>query len=96
MIGREAYANPWMLARADAQIFGEPRVHSRVEVVEAMLPYIRTQHAAGTPIHRITRHMLGLFQGQRGARAWRRRLSENVHRPDTGPEILTQALALVT
>jgi tRNA-dihydrouridine synthase A len=96
MIGREAYANPWILARADAQIFGEPRVRSRIEVVEAMLPYIRTQHAAGTPIHRITRHMLGLFQGQRGARAWRRHLSENVHRPDTGPEILTQALALVT
>jgi tRNA-dihydrouridine synthase A len=39
--------------------------------------------------------MLGLFQGQPGARAWRRHLSENVHRAGTGPEILCEALALV-
>jgi len=97
MIGREAYHNPWLLADADRRIFGAtaPKVHSRHQVVEAMLPYIEAELAAGTPIHRITRHMLGLFLGVPGARAWRRHLSENVHRKGSGIEVLTGALALV-
>jgi tRNA-dihydrouridine synthase A len=93
MIGREAYQNPWILADADARIFGtdgEPQ--SRRQVVHRMLPFIAAQHAAGVPVHRITRHMLGLFQGQRGARAWRRHLSEHVHRPDTGAQVIIDAL----
>ena len=93
MIGREAYQNPWILADADARIFGSPgEAPSRRQVVESMLPFIAEQHAAGIPVHRITRHMLGLFQGQRGARAWRRHLSEHVHLPGAGAEVVTQAL----
>jgi tRNA-dihydrouridine synthase A len=96
MVGREAYQNPWILAQADKRIFGATEaVQSRPQVVEMMLPYIEQQRRLGVPIHRITRHMLGLFQGQPGARAWRRHLSENVHRTGTGPEILCEALALV-
>ena len=97
MIGREAYHNPWLLADADTHVFAaaSARVRSRHEVVRGMLPYIEAQHAAGTPVHRITRHMLGLFQGMPGARAWRRHLSENVHRKGAGTEVLTDALALV-
>lgn len=97
MIGREAYQNPWILAQVDARIFGEtdsPR--TRQQIVEQMWPFVEQQLALGVPVHRVTRHMLGLFQGQPGARAWRRHLSENVHRPGTGPEILNEALALVT
>ncbi len=60
-----------------------------------MLPFVEQQQALGVPVHRITRHMLGLFQGQPGARSWRRHLSENAHRPGAGPEILSEALALV-
>jgi tRNA-dihydrouridine synthase A len=49
----------------------------------------------GAPLSAITRHMLGLFQGLPGARAWRRYLSENVHKPGAGPEVVSAALALV-
>ena len=97
MIGREAYQNPWMLADVDSRIFKQPAAaRSRKEVVERMLPFVEQQQALGVPVHRITRHMLGLFQGQPGARSWRRHLSENAHRPGAGPEILSEALALVT
>ena len=96
MIGREAYQNPWMLADVDSRIFKQPAsARSRKEVVERMLPFVEQQQALGVPVHRITRHMLGLFQGQPGARSWRRHLSEHAHRPGAGPEILSEALALV-
>jgi tRNA-dihydrouridine synthase A len=96
MIGREAYHNPWILAEADARIFGAGTpVPDRREVVRRMRQFAAQQHAAGVPLHRITRHMLGLFQGRPGARAWRRHLSENAHRPDAGPELLDEALALL-
>jgi tRNA-dihydrouridine synthase A len=97
MIGREAYQNPWMLADVDSRIFKQPAAaQSRKEVVERMLPFVERQQALGVPVHRITRHMLGLFQGQPGARSWRRHLSENAHRPGAGPEILSEALAHVS
>jgi tRNA-dihydrouridine synthase A len=97
MIGREAYRNPWMLAEADRQIFAEACAPAtRRGVVERMLPFIERTHAAGVPVHRVTRHMLGLFQGQPGARAWRRHLSEHAHRPDATPAVVAQALDFVT
>jgi tRNA-dihydrouridine synthase A len=97
MIGREAYQNPWMLAEVDSRIFEQPAsAQSRKEIVERMLPFVEQQQALGVPAHRVTRHMLGLFQGQPGARSWRRHLSENAHRPGAGPEILSEALAFVS
>jgi tRNA-dihydrouridine synthase A len=96
MIGREAYQNPWILAAADARIFGDSTAPpNRADVVHRMRRFAAEQQARGVPLHRVTRHMLGLFQGQPGARAWRRHLSENAHRGDAGPELLEQALALV-
>ena len=67
----------------------------RHEVVYAMLPYIERRMQEGKPLKSITRHLLGLFQGQPGARAWRRHLSEHAHIAGAGPEILEQALSLV-
>jgi len=96
MIGRAAYENPYLLAEADQRFFGAtapPR--ERHAVVEAMLPYIEERLKQGAPLSAITRHMLGLFQGLPGARAWRRYLSENVHKPGAGPEVVSAALALV-
>jgi tRNA-dihydrouridine synthase A len=76
MIGRAAYHDPWVLAEADERIFADaPRQPSRREVAEAMLPYIAAQASAGVPVSRVTRHLLGLFHGVPGARAWRRALS---------------------
>ena len=96
MIGREAYHNPWILAHADRQVFGEQAVAmERIDVVARMAAYaLRMQHQ-GIPLHRITRHMLGLFQGVPGARAWRRHLSENAHRHGVGAELLDEAVTQV-
>lgn len=95
MIGRAAYENPWILAEAEERVFGGTRPASRQAVIEAMLPYIERRMSEGAPLSSITRHMLGLFQGLRGARAWRRHLSENTHKPSAGPELVLAAAALV-
>ncbi len=93
MIGREAYQNPFMLAEADRRLLGDERpAPDRFSVVEAYLPYIERQLAAGTHLAAMTRHMLGLFQGQPGARAWRRALTEQAPRPGAGPETVRRAL----
>lgn len=95
MIGRAAYENPWILAEAEERVFGGTRPASRQAVIEAMLPYIERRMSEGAPLSSITRHMLGLFQGLRGARAWRRHLSENTHKPGAGPELVLAAASLV-
>jgi tRNA-dihydrouridine synthase A len=96
MIGREAYHNPWILAEADRLIFGQPQpVLTRHQVVESLIPFVERELAAGTPINRITRHILGLFQGQPGARKWRRVLSEGAHLAGADSTLLRQAAAQV-
>ena len=93
MIGRAAYENPYLLAEADRRVFGDPRpARSREAVVEALLPYVAARLADGVPLKSITRHILGLFNGLPGARAWRRHLSEAAHRPTAGPEVIEEAL----
>lgn len=95
MVGREAYQNPYLLADVDAALYGGA-LHqpSRRAVVEAMLPYIERELAAGARLNHITRHMLGLFNGQTGGRRWRRYLSENAHKTGAGIEVVLAALAL--
>ena len=92
MIGRQAYHDPWFLAVLEERFLSRETAPDRVAIVEQMLPYVREQIAAGERLNRITRHMLGLFAGQPGARAWRRHLSERAHRPDAGPELLLEAV----
>lgn len=92
MIGREAYQNPWVLADADREIFGEDTpAPTRHEVLARLLPYLERELAAGTPLNAMTRHILGLFHGQPGARAWRRHISEQAHRPGAGVSVLLDA-----
>lgn len=96
MIGRAAYHQPAeVLAEADPLIFGTGQAADPVAVARRMLPYIDAHLAAGGKLHQVTRHMLGLFAGRPGARAWRRRLSEGAHRPGAGPELVEAALAEV-
>jgi tRNA-dihydrouridine synthase A len=92
MIGRAAYHDPWLLAAADREIFedGHP-APTRHEVLEAFIPYVERELAAGVPLNAMTRHILGLFQGQPGARRWRRTISENAHRRGSGADLLRQA-----
>ncbi len=97
MIGRAAYADPAMLRGVDRRFFGaqaEP-LPSRHDVARAMLPYVRDKCADGVPLHCIARHMLGLFAGRPGGRAWRRALGGTSHRPGAGAEVIEEALTLV-
>lgn len=95
MIGRAAYETPYILADADRRLFGGEPGPDRCAVVEAMAAYAEERMRQGAPLSAITRHMLGLFQGLPGARAWRRHISENAHLPGAGPEVLLKAAALV-
>ena len=92
MIGRQAYHHPWFLAELDAAL-GIRHNKSRRDVVTEMLAYIERELAAGTQLKHITRHMLGLFANQPGARRWRRHLSEHAHRPGMSGDLLLDALA---
>jgi tRNA-dihydrouridine synthase A len=93
MIGREAYQNPYVLAEWERALLGsaEP-APSRFEIIRRLLPYVERECAAGTPLRAITRHILGLFDGQPGARAWRRQLSEAARSSRAGPEVIVAAL----
>jgi tRNA-dihydrouridine synthase A len=93
MLGREPYRNPSLLADVDRVLFGAAHAPPTSEaVVERLSDYAARRHAAGDPLHRITRHLLGLYQHQPGARAWRRHLSEQANRPGAGPGLLRDAL----
>lgn len=96
MLGREVYANPYILSTVDQQLFGCDKVAlTRFEVLEKMYPYIESQLSQGVHLNRVARHMLGLFQGLPGARAWRRHLSENGHIPGSGIEVMQKAASFV-
>ena len=96
MLGREAYHNPILLAELQRRFLpGVLPVPRREDIVLEMLPYIETQLAAGERLHHITRHMLGLYSGQPGARRWRRFLSEEATRKDAGAEIVRKSLQLL-
>jgi tRNA-dihydrouridine synthase A len=94
MIGRQAYHDPYLLAELEAALLAPAdwRAPSREDVVERMLPYIERELAEGAELQHITRHLLGLFAGQPGARHWRRYLSENAHRRGAGPDVVRTAL----
>jgi len=96
MLGRVVYHDPYLLASADSLIFGQTdQGLSRHEVIEAMLPYISERMAVGRSLKSITRHLLGLFQGQPGAKAWRRYLSEQAHLKGARIDVIEEALKLV-
>lgn len=95
MIGRAAVDTPWIFAEADRRLFGEDRAPSRREVLERLVPYIEAQQADPYfKLHHVTRHLLTLYAGEPGTRAWKRVLTERVGE-GAGPEVLFEALAAV-
>jgi len=97
MLGREAYQNPFILAGVDSMFFGlDTRKRVRLDYLRAFLPYVEEELSAGTQLNHITRHILGLFKGQKGGRQFRRHLSENAHRNDAGLQVLEDAIAYVS
>ena len=92
MMGREAYQNPYILAEVDQRFYGvSPKPRQRDEVVDSIIPYIEQELGRGTALSYITRHMLGLYQGQPGAKGWRRTLSEQARHKTAGLEVLQMA-----
>ena len=94
MMGRAAYQNPQLLADVDARFFGEP-ASDVSQAVDSYLDYVAARLADGVPLNAMTKHMLGLFHGQPGARLFRRHLSENACRKGAGLPVLHDALAFV-
>ncbi|HRX74375.1 MAG TPA: tRNA dihydrouridine(20/20a) synthase DusA [Hyphomonas sp.] len=92
MLGRAAYQTPGLLGEVDAALFGEGNAISPFEAVEAYKPYLAARLVEGVGLHAMTRHMLGLFSGQPGARQWRRILSERAPKAGAGLEVLDAAL----
>jgi tRNA-dihydrouridine synthase A len=91
MIGRAAYESPWLLAEIEQVVFGGNAPANRGVVLDRYIDYIDREMAAGTPFYAMARHVLGLYQGERGARAWRRHISENRPRAGATGQILREA-----
>ena len=96
MLGRAAYHGPGNLGAVDRRLFGSAGGDvSPAEAVERFLPYVRAELARGTRLAAMTRHMLGLFHGARGARAWRRSLTVESIAPGAGVEVIERALEAI-
>ena len=96
MIGRAAYDDPFLFANVDHRFYGEaPATLTRHDAVRALVPYAARWVAEGGRLHAVTRHILGLFNGQPGARAFRRHLSEHGPRPGADADVLLAALSRV-
>jgi tRNA-dihydrouridine synthase A len=96
MMGRAAYQEPWRLLQADPMLFGAAAPFASAKAAGlALVPYIERELARGTRLHSITRHVLGLFHGVPGARAFRRHLAVEAVKPGACAQVLADALALV-
>ena len=96
MMGRAAYHNPMLLLDVDPVLFGTPRqVADGFAALEAYYPYIERELLKGVRLHSITRHLLGMFTGMAGARAFRRHLSSEGMREGAGLSVLRDAVKLV-
>ena len=92
MLGRAAYHDPFVLAQCEAALFGTP-LPDRDEILLRLRPYVDAHLARGGALQHIARHILGLYHGLPGARAFRRSLSERMHRPGADFRVVEQAMA---
>lgn len=93
MLGRAAYHDPYLLHRLDVAWFGG-EARTRAELLRSMQPYVEAQLGRGVALKHITRHILGLFHGQPGGRAFRQILSEGAHRTDADWSLVERAIAV--
>ena len=78
MIGRSVYHSPYFLSEIEREIFNNDNISSRKEIIENLIPYVKSEIKKGTRLNQIMRHTIGLFHGQTGANFWKRYLSENM------------------
>ena len=96
MVGREAYHNPYHMTDVDAMIYNA--MHStgtRLQILEQYITYVEERLSEGVPLKHMSRHILGLFQGMAGAKAWRRHISEQAYKPGAGIEVLREAASYI-
>jgi len=97
MMGRDIYHNPYIMIDVDQQIYADTKAgkSSQLEILEQYLEYIERQLADGVYLKQMSRHLLGMFTGQAGAKAWRRYISENAHKPGAGIEVIQRAASFL-
>lgn len=96
MVGRAAYENPYLFATVDRDIYGEDvEPKTRHEIVESMMSYIDRCHGEGVKLHSISRHMLSIFLGKPGTKAWKRYITEEGRGYEASSDVIEKALALV-
>jgi tRNA-dihydrouridine synthase A len=95
MIGREAYQNPYFLSEIERTIFKTENIPTRQEIIEQLIPYIDRSIQNGADLKDITRHILGLFQGLRGGKKWRRILSQEAYQQGATSAVVKNALDMV-
>jgi len=78
MIGRSVYHSPYILADIEREIFDNDEISSRQEIIEKLIPYVKSEVKKGARLNQIMRHTIGLFHGQTGSNFWKRYLSENM------------------
>jgi tRNA-dihydrouridine synthase A len=97
MMGREAYHNPYILADVDRRFFDAACAPlSRHKIVALLIPYIQEQLKTEARLNSVSRHILGLFHGEPGARGWRRYISENVSKAGADENVILEALKFTT
>jgi len=96
MLGRAAYQTPYLLAEINHAMFhSESPLPTRMQIIESYFPYVESQLSKGVKLSTMTRHILGLFHQCKGAKAWRRHLSQNAYREDANLDVLKDALAFI-
>ena len=94
MMGREAYQNPYIMSEVDKRFFGAANeLLSRQMIVKELVPYIQEQLKSEVRLNSVSRHILGLFHGEPGARGWRRYISENVSKSGADENVILKALS---
>ena len=96
MMGRAAYQNLSLLADVDQRIFGSEEPSTDIaSAIDAFMPYVERELVKGVRLNSLARHLIGLFQGVPGARAWRRYLAENAPRTGAGANVIREAATFV-
>ena len=94
MIGREAYSNPYIFAEIERKVFGNHDIMGREKIAKAMSEYAKAEFEKnGTPVKSITRHIIGLYHHQPGAKVWRRSLSTLPHEDGADHNVILEALS---
>ena len=96
MIGRSVYHSPYFLAEIESEIFNNDNISSRKEIIENLIPYVKSEIKKGTRLNQIMRHTIGLFHGQRGANFWKRYLSENMRVRDADVQKINHIMDKIT